>query len=292
MQGARVNTARDAAQAAKEAAYNVVDTSQVRIAKSSVSKFVSDAEKTLMRQGYTKNSPEYAPIRRKLDELLKKPSAELTPAGIDAYMKGLDDIAARDIPAARLAGSLKRETIGFLDAIDLPEIKAARSANRTNEAYKLADDLERRVKQRAPGTTKQTAAKDGFRGVANDETQMAYLTPAQRDAVSKGAETTGYQRALREGAKLSPNRLLGFGATGLAGGAAVGGAFNPLFLAPPAIGIGSELLYRNSINKVTNRTLNSLRSLPEQTKYNGFGGLVNLPQSEIDRLMREQERKN
>jgi hypothetical protein len=289
-QNARIEAARNATKAAKDAAYKVVDTSQERIAKSSVQKFVQDARDTLKRQGYTESSPEYAPIKRKLEELNVKPSAELTPAGFDAYMKGLDDIAGRDSPAARLAGSLKRQVGGFLDDIDSPDIRTARTANRKNEAFLLADDIERRIRQRAPGTTAQTAAKDELRSVSNDKTQMAFLMEPQRAAVSRGAETTGLQRGMREVAKLSPNRLLGFGATGLAGGAAVGGAFNPLFLAPPALGIGAEMLYRNSVNRATRASLDALRSLPPQQRYSGLGALSNLSQDEIERLLRKQEK--
>src|SRR5690606_32222751 len=85
-----VDTARKAVKQRKEAAYKAVDTSQERVSKQSVRRFVDDVKGKLRRSGYVDSAPEYASITRKLDELANKPSADLTPAGFDAYMKGLD----------------------------------------------------------------------------------------------------------------------------------------------------------------------------------------------------------
>ncbi len=289
---AMVDAARKSTEAAKNAAYQVVDQSNERIALKSVNKFVRDAKESLKRQGYVESAPEYASITRKLDELASKPSAELTPAGFDAYMKGLDNIAGGTSEAKGLAGSLKRMTINFLDEVDSPYIREARAANRKNEAFKLADDVQRRIEQRAPSTTRQTAAIDQFRGIANDADQMGYLMPAQRSQVERAATTTGLQRALREGGKLAPNRLLGFGAAGGAVGAGVAGGTGMAapFLALNAAGLGSEALYRMSVNRQTRAALDALRSMPAQQKYSGLGALTTLSQDEIERMMREAKK--
>jgi hypothetical protein len=289
----QINAARSATESAKNAAYQAVDTSQVRVARSSVQDFVKNAREQLKRQGYVESAPEYASITRKLDELAVKPSSDLTPAGFDAWIKGLDNIAGGTSEATGLATKLKGMTNQFLDGVDVPEIRNARAANRKNESFKLADDVERRVTQRAPGTTKQTAAADAFRNISNDVDQMAYLTPAQRLQVDKAATTTGLQRVLREGGKLAPNRLLGFGAAGGAIGAGVAGGSGLAlpFVGLNALGLGSEALYRTSVNNRTRAGLEALRNMPAQPRLGGLGALANMSQDELERMKRERDRK-
>ncbi len=286
-----VETARSSVDARAKAAYEAVDQFGARISRKAVGQFANSVKEGLKREGYVESAPEYAAITRKLNELKAKPQTDLTPAGFDAYMKGLDDIAGGTTESARLAGRLKQQVNGFLDNItpaqmrsgtpeDAQLISAARSAWRDKQAFGLADDVERQVRQRAPGTTKQTRARDVFRGIADDEQQMSYLRPQQRPAVERAATTTGGERALREAAKLSPNRLLGFGAAGGAMGSAAAGAFNPAFLIPNAIGLAAEAGYRGSVNRSTNAALNSLRQIQPAPGYALPGGTIGVAASQ------------
>ncbi|MFG1413978.1 hypothetical protein V5G24_23025 [Xanthobacter sp. VTT E-85241] len=286
-----VETGRAEVNARAKAAYDAVDQSGAQISRRAVKSFATSVQDALKREGYVESAPEYASITRKLNELKSKPQADLTPAGFDAYMKGLDDIAGGSTESARLAGRLKQQINSFLDNVtpaqmrsgtpeDAQLISSARSAWRDKQAFSLADDVERQVRQRAPGTTKQTRARDVFRGIADDEQQMAYLRPEQRPAVERAATTTGGERALREVAKLSPNRLLGFGAAGGALGSAAAGAFNPAFLIPNAIGLAAEAGYRGSVNGSTNAAMNSLRQIQPSLSYATPGGMIGYAASE------------
>lgn len=269
----RVDAARNASQKSKEAAYKVVDESTERVSRPGTQRFVRDARQQLAREGYVDGAPEYASITRKLDELANKPSDNLTPAGFDAYLKGLDNIAGSSTnEGAGLAKSLKRKTMSFLDDVDSPSIRAARKANSQWEAFKLADDIEGNVTRRAPSTTPQTEARNQLRNIANDADQMNYLSPSQRAAVQKGATTTTAERALRTGAKLAPTRLLGFGAAGGAAGTAAAGAFNPAFLIPNGIGILSELGYRGLVNRSTGKAMRELRGMKAPANRGAGGG--------------------
>lgn len=244
IQGAPLETA-------KQAAYKAVDESRSAIGRTAVKNFVDNAKQSLKRQGYVESAPEYAAITRKLDELATKPQVDLTPAGFDAWLKGVGDIAAGDTNATRLGGILKRETNKFLENIEPNQMAygSADDARLVREARKLnaqfmrdraLEDAMERVQTRGPSVSEEVAIKNEFRRLSRDDDFMAGLSNDVRKAVKSAAETGSTERVLRKIGGLSPTSgRLGAALGGAAGVGAVGTG-NPLLAIPAAIGFGAD----------------------------------------------------
>lgn len=262
-------------EAAKQAAYKAVDESKSAVGRTAVKGFVEQTKQNLKRQGYVESAPEYASITRKLEELATKPQEELTPAGFDAWLKGVGDIAASDTNATRLGGILKRETNKFLENVqpnqmaygraeDAKLVRTARKLNAQFERDRAIEDAFTRVETRGPSVSEEVAIKNEFRRLSRDSDFTAGLPEDVRKAVEAAASTGNTERLLRKVGGLSPTGgRLGMAVNTALGGAAIGTA-NPAFVIPGALGFLADTGAGLLANRQANFAADAVRRMSTQ----------------------------
>ena len=259
----------------KQDAYAALDASKSAISRSATKNFVEQTKAALKRQGYVESAPEYAPITRKLEELTLKPQSDLTPAGFDAWLKGVGDVAAGDQNSARLAGVLKRQTGNFLENIQpnqmaygmADDAKLVRNARKLNARYErdlAIEDAFTRVGTRGATVSEEVAIKNEFRRLSRDDNFMSGLPEDVKGAVETAATTGNTERLLRKVGGLSPaGGRLGMAMNAGLGGAAIGTA-NPAFIIPGVLGFAADAAAGMIASRQANLAADAVRRLSTQ----------------------------
>jgi hypothetical protein len=241
--------------------------------------FVDQAKSELSKQGFVPS--EHTKVASALDDLVNKPPEDLTPAGMNAFMKRLGTIGGDE---QGLAGILKGKVRGYLDNVQPTDMASGSSEDaglvRTASslwAQKSRDEaLSEAFRQvdMAGGNT-QTAVKTQFRKLANDDMFMNGLPDNAKAAIENAASTGKIESELKKVGALNPARG---GILGMGSGAAIGGAIygHPIAAIPAGIGIAADLGYRGITASKAAKAAGLVRQLGGATPTypERFGGLI------------------